>query len=234
MREIGKRFLWVSAYAIAMAFLEAVVVVYIRGLLQITNDHVTLGPYVTMETWREAATLVMLASVGWLAGRKRLDRWAYGWFAFGVWDIWYYIWLKVLIDWPASLLNLDTLFLIPLTWWGPVIAPMLIAAMVCVVAVLAVVRMERGEPTRITPARIGLVALGGLLALYVFMADSLAALVQGRTDWATLRPGPFQWPLFLVALALMALPSLMAVWPMTRARTAHPCEGCEHVRRMLS
>ena len=234
MREIGKRFLWVSAYAIAMAFLEAAVVVYIRGLLQITNDHVTLVPYVTMGTWREAATLVMLAAVGWLAGHKRLDRWAYGLFTFGLWDIGYYIWLKVLIDWPASLLNLDTLFLIPLTWWGPVIAPMLIAAMVCVVAVLAVVRMERGEPTRITPARIGLVALGGLLALYVFMADSLAALVQGRTDWATLRPGPFQWPLFLVALALMALPSLMAVWPMTRARTAHSCEGREHVRRMLS
>jgi len=235
MHDIGKRFLWVSTYAIAMAFLEAVVVVYIRGLLQITNDHVALGPYVMMETWREAATLVMLASVGWLAGRKRLDRWAYGWFAFGIWDIWYYIWLKVLLDWPASLLSLDTLFLIPLTWWGPVLAPMLIAAIVCVVAVLAVVRMERGEPTpgaqqsrvRITPARVGLVALGGLLALYVFMADSLGALLQGRMDWATLRPGPFQWPLFLVALALMALPSLMAVWPWTRAgafnsKLSHP------------
>jgi hypothetical protein len=59
-----KRFLWVSAYAMAMAFLEAVVVVYIRGLLQITNDHVMLGPYVTMETWREAATVVMLVAVG--------------------------------------------------------------------------------------------------------------------------------------------------------------------------
>jgi hypothetical protein len=228
MNDIAKRFLWVSAYAIAMAFLEAVVVVYIRGLLQITNDHVTLGPYVTIETWREAATLVMLAAVGWLAGRKRLDRWAYAWFAFGVWDIWYYIWLKVLIDWPASLLSLDTLFLIPLTWWGPVLAPMLIAAIVCVVAVMAVVQMERGEPTRVTPARVGLVMLGGLLALYVFMADSLAALVQGRTDWATLRPGPFQWPLFLVALALMAAPSLMAVWPWTKAGTAYSGEGREY------
>ena len=227
MHDIGKRFLWVSTYAIAMAFLEAVVVVYIRGLLQITNDHVALGPYVTMETWREAATLVMLVSVGWLAGRKRLDRWAYGLFAFGIWDIGYYVWLKVLLDWPASLLSLDTLFLIPLTWWGPVLAPVLIAALMCVVAVLAVMRMERGEPTRITPARVGLVALGGLLALYVFMADSLAALLQGRSDWATLRPGPFQWPLFLVALAMMTLPSLMTAWPCKRAdafnsKLSHP------------
>jgi len=235
MHDIGKRFLWVSAYAIAMAFLEAVIVVYIRGLLQITNDRVTLGPYVTMETWREAATLVMLAAVGWLAGHKRLDRWAYGWFAFGMWDIGYYVWLKVLIDWPASLLSLDTLFLIPLTWWGPVLAPMLIAALMCVVAVLAVMRMERGEPApgaqqsrvRITPTRVGLVALGGLLALYVFMADSLGALLQGRTDWATLRPGPFQWPLFLVALAMMALPGLMAAWPRKKvdafnSKLSHP------------
>jgi hypothetical protein len=144
-----------------------------------------------------------------------------------MWDIGYYVWLKVLIDWPASLLSLDTLFLIPLTWWGPVLAPMLIAALMCVVAVLAVVRTERGETLQITPARVGLVALGGLLALYVFMADSLAALLQGRTDWATLRPGPFQWPLFLVALAMMALPSLMAAWPCKRAdafnsKLSHP------------
>jgi hypothetical protein len=87
--NIGNRFAWVSAYAIAMAFLEAVVVVYIRGLLNITNDHVALGPYVTMEMWREVATIVMLASVGWLAGRRRADRLAYGLFAFGLWDIWY-------------------------------------------------------------------------------------------------------------------------------------------------
>lgn len=213
MRETGKRFLWVSAYAIAMAFLEAVVVVYIRGLLHITNDHVSLGPYVRMEVWREVATIVMLVAVAWMTGRGRLDRWAYGLFAFGLWDIWYYIWLRVLIGWPETLLDWDTLFLIPLRWWGPVLSPTLIAALICVTAVLAVVRMERGEQPEITPARVGGVALGGLLALYVFMADSLHALLRGRPDWATLRPGPFRWPLFLVALALMALPSLMATWP---------------------
>lgn len=127
MGDTSQRFLWVSAYAVAMALLEAVVVVYIRGLLQITNDHVALGPYVTMEMWREAATLVMLVAVGWLAGHRGPERWAYGLFAFGMWDIWYYIWLKALIDWPATLLDWDTLFLIPLHWWGPVLSPMLIA-----------------------------------------------------------------------------------------------------------
>jgi hypothetical protein len=218
MNDITQRFLWVSAYAIAMALLEAVVVVYIRGLIQVTSDHVAPGPYVRMETWREAATLVMLAAVGWLAGRRRIERWAYGLFAFGLWDIWYYIWLKVLIDWPATLLDWDVLFLIPLRWWGPVLSPMLITALICVTAVLAIIRLESGERLGVTSGRVGTAILGGLLALYVFMSDSLHALLAGRTDWDTLRPEPFKWPLFLVALALMAVPSLMATWPGGRTR----------------
>ena len=92
------------------------------------------------------------------------------------------------------------------------LSPVLIAALMCVSAVLAVARTERGERLEITPARVGSLVAGGLLALYVFMSDALHALLQGWTDWDTLRPGPFQWPLFLVALALMALPSLMATW----------------------
>ncbi len=210
--NIGKRFAWVSAYAVAMAFLEAVVVVYIRGLLRITNDHVDLGPYVTLEMWREAATIVMLVSVGWLAGRRRADRLAYGLFAFGLWDIGYYVWLKVLTGWPETLLSWDVLFLIPLRWWGPVLSPMLIAALICASAVLVVTRMERGQRLEIAPLNVGSLTAGGLLALYVFMSDSLHALLQGWTDWDTLRPEPFKWPLFLVALALLAWPGLKAIW----------------------
>lgn len=213
MNDTGKRFLCVSVYAVAMALLEAVAVVYIRGLLHITADRVSLGSYVRMEIWREAATVVMLVAVGWMAGRRRLDRLAYGLFAFGLWDIWYYVWLKILISWPETLLDWDILFLIPLRWWGPVLSPVLIAILVCVTAVLAVVRAERGKRLEITRTRVGSIALGGLVALYVFMSDSLHALLQGQLNWDTLRPGPFKWPLFLGALALMALPSLMTTWP---------------------
>jgi hypothetical protein len=219
LRDLYKRFAWVSAYAIAMAFLEAVVVVYIRGLLHLTEDQVTLGSYVTKEIWREVATLVMLVTVGWLAGRRSLDRLAYGLFAFGMWDIWYYVWLKVLMGWPATLLDWDILFLVPLRWWGPVLSPMLIAALICLTAVLALVRLERGERLEITPERAIPALSGGLLALYVFMSDALSALLAGRSDWDTLRPAPFKWPLFLLALALMALPTLVATWPNTPSKS---------------
>jgi hypothetical protein len=126
--------------------------------------------------------------------------------------------LWLLVDWPATLLDWDVLFLIPLRWWGPVLSPMLIAALICVVAVLAMVHLERGERLGVTPARVAAVALGGLLALYLFVATSLHALLAGQTDWDTLRPEPFKWPLFLVALALMAVPSLAATCPWRSAR----------------
>src|SRR6185295_14590389 len=98
---------------------------------------------------------------------------------FGLWDIWYYIWLRVLIHWPDSLFDWDILFLIPLRWWGPVLSPVLIAALICLVSVLSIIQLERGERLRLTPRRVGFISLGGLLALYVFMADSLQALLQG-------------------------------------------------------
>ena len=87
MRDLGQRFFWISAYAIAMALLEAVVVAYLRALLLITDEHVALGSYIPLEIGREVATIVMLVAVGWLAGRKVSDRLAYGLFAFGLWDI---------------------------------------------------------------------------------------------------------------------------------------------------
>ncbi|MBN1811716.1 MAG: hypothetical protein JXA14_07765 [Anaerolineae bacterium] len=226
MNDVTKRFLGVSAYAIAMAYLEAAVVVYLRallGLTDITAVDVSLGPYGLVEIGREVATAVMLAAVGWIAGRRGRERWAYGLFAFGLWDIAYYVWLKVLIDWPASLLGWDLLFLIPLPWWGPVLAPALIAVLICVAAVLAVVRMEHGQRLGITPLRLASVLGGALLALYVFMADAIHALLSGPVDWDALRPTPFHWPLFLVALALMALPTLLATYPVRQCATSRVC-----------
>ena len=219
MSEMGQRFLWVSVYAVAMAYLEAAVVVYLRALLQIDLTHVSLGHYFNIEVGREAATIVMLVAVGWVAGRELQDRLAYGAFAFGLWDIWYYIWLAVLVGWPETLFDWDILFLIPLRWWGPVLSPVLVALWLCIVSAFAIVRTERGERVEFTSARLIALAFGGLLALYVFMADAIGALVRGNVGWDG-RPSAFNWPLFLLAIALMAVPSLQATWPWRRNVTA--------------
>lgn len=208
MNDIVKRFLWVSVYAIAMAFLEAVVVAYIRELLHLSDQRADLDPYAMMEVWREVATLIMLVAVGWLTGRKKLERLAYGMFAFGLWDIWYYVWLKVLIHWPKTLFDWDTLFLIPFPWRGPVLSAVFIAGLICLVAVLTVVQLNRQELPKITSVQVGVTFFGALLALYVFMAGAIHVWLRGGTNWRSAKPEIFNWPLFLIALLMMAVPSL--------------------------
>jgi hypothetical protein len=212
MNDLVKRFSWVSVYAIAMAFLEAVVVAYIRELLRLSH-RADLDSYAMMEAWREAATIIMLVAVGWLAGRNKFDRLAYGLFAFALWDIWYYVWLKVLVDWPKTLLDWDTLFLIPFPWLGPVLSPILIAGLICVVTVLTVYQVNRQEMPKITSFQVSVVLCGALLALYVFMAGAIHAWISAGTNSRSIQPDVFNWPMFLIALLLMAVPSLMATWP---------------------
>jgi hypothetical protein len=219
MTRVMRKLWWVAVYAVAMAYLEAAVVVYLRALLHIELTHVSLGHYFNIELGREAATIAMLVAVGWVAGRELQDRLAYGAFAFGLWDIWYYIWLAVLVGWPETLFDWDILFLIPLRWWGPVLSPVLIALLLCIVGILVIVRTERRDKVEFTTARLVALALGGLLALYVFMADAIGALVRGNVGWDG-RPSAFNWPLFLLAMALMAAPSLRATWPWRRNVTA--------------
>jgi membrane protein implicated in regulation of membrane protease activity len=44
---------------------------------------------------------------------------------FAIWDIFYYIFLWLLIGWPESFFTWDILFLLPVTWVGPVLAPVI-------------------------------------------------------------------------------------------------------------
>ena len=118
----------VVLFAVAMAWLEAACVYYLRVMVD------RLDPYQAnplplhdafgeVELVREAATLVMLFALGALAGRTWQTRLGYTAVAFGVWDIFYYVFLNVICDWPKSVFDWDILFLLPLPWWGPVLAP---------------------------------------------------------------------------------------------------------------
>lgn len=115
-----------------MGYLEAAVVVYLRRLYYPEGFIFGLGsiPYQSLmvEVAREAATVIMLATVAMLSGNTRSRRIGAFIFSFGVWDIFYYVWLKVLLDWPAGFLDWDVLFLIPTVWIGPVLAPVLVSA----------------------------------------------------------------------------------------------------------
>src|SRR5262245_53438596 len=131
--------------AVSFGYVEAAVVVYLRHIYgplrqalysgraaddlfplipiaQLSSAHVRL---LSVELAREAATLLMLSGAGLLAVRER-RQWIAGFaLAFGFWDTSFYLFLKVLLDWPASLLTWDILFLIPVPWVGPVLAPVI-------------------------------------------------------------------------------------------------------------
>lgn len=123
-----------AVYATAMAFVEAAVVIYLRELYYpegffiqaATNLQVIPWKILRMEVWREVATMVMLASVAFLAFERAKEKlWAFVW-AFSLWDITYYLFLYVFLRWPPSLGTADVYFLIPWPWTGPVWFPLLL------------------------------------------------------------------------------------------------------------
>jgi hypothetical protein len=140
-RSASRRLLIVAIYASAMGWLEAVVVVYIRSVLGFPHGAAVPGPaelesalrsvswLTPTEQGREAATLVMLGAVGWLAAREWRGRLGAFLVAFGVWDIVYYVGLYALLRWPPSLATYDLLFLIPPSplWYQPVWVPVAIS-----------------------------------------------------------------------------------------------------------
>lgn len=184
-----------------MAFVESAVVVYLRAIFHpegfifplkaVTDDKVLV------EVFREIATIVMLVSVAFLAGTKRWERFAYFMLSFGVWDIFYYVWLKVLLNWPASVLEWDILFLIPLPWIGPVIAPVSISVLMIVFSIL-ILRTNNGHD--FTPPLLSLIpaSAGIILILYSFMCDTGATLHCQM-------PEPYQYELLIIGNILFAV-----------------------------
>ena len=219
------RFRWIIVVAFAMAFawVESAVVFYIRTHVDRlepyqANPLPLIGNLGPVELVRELATMIMLLTVGILAGKTWRARWGYVAIAFGIWDVFYYVFLKVMYDWPRSLLDWDILFLIPLPWWGPVLSPVLIALLMVLWGTL-VSQFERTYPSTLSNGRVWpLTSIGILLALFVFMTDALKVANQGVDTIRNVLPTTFNWPLFTLAVALMSAPIVQELWGRSRQR----------------
>lgn len=231
MRTEGVRpFGLMALFFAAMAFLESAVVVYLRALYYPTGFQFPLVPMdpilVTTEVFREVATMVMLLVPGALLTRSALERFAWFCFGFGVWDLFYYIWLKVLLDWPSSLASRDLLFLIPVPWEGPVWAPCLIAVGLVVLALLILRGRARGAVRVVDGWSWTSLIAGAVLMIVSFTLDPIlrsygvetlmdpgtlseartAALQEGRSHV----PEYFPWPWYLAG-CLVAMVGLARV-----------------------
>ena len=178
-----------------MGYFEASVVVYLRAIyfpegftlpLTLPVDH-----KITVEVFREVASMIMLIAVAAIAGKKFWERFAYFIITFGVWDIFYYVFLKAILGWPATLLDQDVLFLIPLPWIGPVIAPVSISVIMIIAGVLIAHSYAKGPEFR--PSRLSYVLsiMATAIIFYSFMYDTGATLNQQM-------PKPYMYPLLVI------------------------------------
>ncbi|MCM8829781.1 MAG: hypothetical protein NC824_02120 [Candidatus Omnitrophica bacterium] len=138
MSNSKKRLSVLILFAIAMGYVEAMVVVYLRYLIPV-SEWSSISTYRDLcvfirntgimwsEQTREFATIIMLFCVAFLFGKTIKEKLASFLVAFGIWDIFYYLFLYLWLRWPENLFVWDVLFLIPSPWVSPVIIPVCVS-----------------------------------------------------------------------------------------------------------
>lgn len=190
-----------------MAYIESAVVVYLRAIFHPEGFEFPLKKFddykIIVELFREAATIFMLISVAALAGRRFWERFACFMLSFGVWDIFYYVWLKVLIDWPSTALDWDVLFLIPMPWIGPVIAPVSVAVLMVAFGILIIRSIHEGQQFRPTLVSSVIALAAAAVILYSFMYDTAATFDLQM-------PRPYRYDLLIIGDLLFAASFVVA------------------------
>jgi hypothetical protein len=197
-----KRLVLAVAFAIAMAYLESAVVVYLREIYYPNGFSFPLRTMpqamIVVELARELATIVMLVVVGTLCGALFWERFGYFMILFGVWDIFYYVWLWVILRWPTTIFDWDILFLIPVPWIAPVIAPVAVALEMTVCGLIITRRFSTGGNFRPNTCALAVGAAATAAILYSFISDTGATFHQQM-------PGSYNYLLLVVGLALYAV-----------------------------
>jgi hypothetical protein len=182
MNKLSHLLLWTGIFAAAMAFLESAVVVYLRALyypegfvfpLKMMDQHILIT-----EIIREAATMVMLFTIAGIATKSWISRFAVFIYSFAIWDIFYYIYLVFLLGWPPSLLTWDLLFLIPVTWAGPVLAPVINSITMILLAVVILYYRSKDETFRISFYEWLLLITGSLIVIIAYTRPYMSYMLD--------------------------------------------------------
>ncbi|MBN2487376.1 MAG: hypothetical protein JXB34_15480 [Bacteroidales bacterium] len=219
-----KPLLAVSVFAVSMGFLESAVVVYLREIYYPTGFAFPLTPLAphiaSTELFRELATLVMLLGIGYFAGHNFSTRFAWFIYTFALWDIFYYIFLKLLLNWPETLFTFDILFLVPTAWFGPVIAPVIVSISMIMLALAVVTKDFRNEPAAPDKTEWAMLISGSVVLILAFVWDFSRFFLE-KYPWQKLFflpgnnllfrsvqdfvPCNFNWPLFIMAQGVIFL-----------------------------
>jgi hypothetical protein len=219
---LTKTFIWLTVFSIAMGYLETSVVVYLRKIYYPDGFGFPLNPIgkdiVITELLREVSTLIMLTGVAVLAGKNALQRLAFFLFSFAVWDIFYYVFLYVLIGWPQSLMTWDILFLIPMPWVGPVLSPLIITLLMILFAGITVFFDLKGIKARVNLKEWLLFITGAVTVIISWTWDYSRYIISNNPDesiWSFSSkealfeasqkyvPQSFNWLLFILGALLI-------------------------------
>jgi hypothetical protein len=213
--ELLKTIFWLTIFSIAMGYLETSVVVYMRALYYPSGFSFPLVPVAPniaiTEFWREAATIVMLIGVGVMAGKNGPQRFVFFLYAFAVWDLFYYVFLYVLLGWPQSMFTWDILFIIPVPWVGPVMCPCLVSLTMILLMVSTIHWQLKGKSGKLSNLEKIVLFSGSCIILFSFIWDYMSFVQQHHTgkssftlshnkklfsEGATYIPQEFSWMMF--------------------------------------
>ncbi len=206
MMTLTRNITWLTLFAIAMAHVEAALVVHLRTIYYPANP-LHIFPLellshrdLAIELVRELATVLMILSVALLAEHGFASVFAAFVFVFGLWDLFYYFWLKIMLGWPVSWLEWDLLYLIPWPWFGPWLAPALIALLFVLWGGWVLIK---GIDVRFTRGTAILFISGTLLALVAFLSPAIPLLGEGEEAFRNFQPGEFLWRVYITGYLLM-------------------------------
>jgi hypothetical protein len=204
-------------FAVAFGYVEAAVVAYLRAIYMPLRTRFypgsagdlfpllsleqlrLLGPEhvlrLNVELGRELATLLMLGGVALAATRRPREWFAAFVLCFGVWDIAFYGFLKALLSWPESIWTWDILFLLPVPWVGPVLAPIVVSISMIAGGVVVLWREHEARPIAMRGPHWAFIVAAGLIILGAFMADFRNTASGGN-------PNAFHWGVFWAGEAL--------------------------------
>ena len=173
---------WLTIFAIAMGYMETAVVVYLREIFYPDGFTFPLKPITSdiaiTEIIREAATIIMLAGAGILTGRTPTEKFGNFAYSFAIWDIFYYFFLKLLLNWPESFLTWDLLFLIPVPWVGPVICPLINSLTMILLALAISFFTDKNEMTRLNSNEWSILAIGTVIVIVSYTLDYSSYVLQ--------------------------------------------------------
>jgi hypothetical protein len=208
----SKTYFWSVVFAISMGFFESAVVIYLRKIAYPGGFAFPLQPLstdlATTEIFREVFSLIMLYSVSALLGKRSMEK--FGWFIFNfaIWDIFFYIFLFILSGWPHSLFTMDLLFLIPVVWTGPVLAPIILSGLMIFLGILIINYSQRIRYLRFRAKEFMFLGIGSLLCLVSFMLDYIL-FSNGNTTDKQFVPDRFNWIIFGIGAFLILIGILL-------------------------